>query len=201
MTDPPQGGRPGPYGPPGPYGQPGPYGPPSPYGPPGPYGGQQPGPDGPSGPYGPPGPYAGQPGAYGQPGPYGGQPGPFGQPGRYDPYGQPDGHGQPHGQRRRSRTGLTVGLVALAALALAAAILLSLVTRTGVLDGGRAEVDVARQYTETFGVGIEIRCDQRMVVDDGATYECSGTTEDDREVTLRIAITDEETAAYTWDVA
>jgi hypothetical protein len=40
-----------------------------------------------------------------------------------------------------------------------------------------------------------------MVVEDGASYECSGTTEDGDDVTIDVAITDADTAAYTWDVA
>jgi hypothetical protein len=37
-----------------------------------------------------------------------------------------------------------------------------------------------------------------MEVIEGATYECDGTTADGESVTLRIAITDEKSAAYTW---
>ena len=37
-----------------------------------------------------------------------------------------------------------------------------------------------------------------MEVTAGATYECTGTTAAGEEVTLQIAITDEDSAAYTW---
>ncbi len=182
MTNPPQGGQPGQYGQPGgQYGQQ-----------PGQYGGQQPGPYGPPGPYG--GQYGQQPGQYGAPGQFGQQPGQFGQPGGYgQPYGQP-------APPRKSRTGPLIG-TALAVVVIGAAIVLALLLGQNVLDADRAESDIAEQFTQTFGVGIEVSCDEEMVVEDGATYECTGTTEDGEDVTIDVAITDEESAAYTWDVA
>ncbi|SDD25858.1 protein of unknown function [Geodermatophilus telluris] len=201
MTNPPQGGQPdrygqqpGPYGPPGPYGQPGerygqpggPYGQP---GQPGPWGApgapQQPGP--PPGQYGPPGPWSAQPGAPGQPFASYGQPG---------GYGQPVGYGEPP---RRSRTRPLIG-TALAVVVIGAAILLALLLGQDVLDGDRAEDDIATQFEETFGVGIDVSCDDEMVVEAGASYDCSGTTEDGDDVTIRVVITDAESAAYTWEV-
>jgi hypothetical protein len=81
------------------------------------------------------------------------------------------------------------------------AIALALLLGQDVLDAGRAESDIAEQFTETFGVGVEVSCDQEMVVENGATYECSGTTDDGEDVTIEVAITDEDSAAFTWDVA
>lgn len=183
MTNPPHGGQP--PGEPGPPQQPwpqqpwpqpgpqqsGPWGPPAP----GPYGGQppygQP-------PYGPPSPPHGQP--------WGGQPGPW-QP----PYGQPPAP-------RRSRRGLVAGIVVPAVLLVLAIVLARLFGDT-VLDTGRVEKDVAAQFAERYGVAVELTCDDEMQVEQGADYECTGTTADGEEVTLRILITDERTAAYTWD--
>ncbi|PRY47547.1 uncharacterized protein DUF4333 [Geodermatophilus tzadiensis] len=206
MTNPPQGGQPGQYGPQpgqpsgqqppqgGPYPQPGQYGQPGgqpgPYPQPGQYG--QPGLPGQYGGYGQPGQY-GPPGQYGQPAPYGyGQPGQYAQPG----VGQPGGAGQPP---RRSRTGPLIG-TGLAVVIIGVGILLALLLGRDVLDDDRAEADIATQFEETFGVGIDVSCDDEMVVEDGATYECSGTTEDDEDVTIRVVITDADTAAYTWEV-
>jgi hypothetical protein len=195
MTNPPQGGRP--PGEPGrpqqpqpgpqqPWPQPGPWGPPGP----GPYGGQPP--------HGPPFPQYGQPWA-GQP--WAGQPTP-GQP----PYwvGQPQ-YGQPWGQtpygpppRRRSRKGLIAGIVVPAVLLLVAVVLARLFADT-VLDTGAVEDDVAAQFEEMEGVAIDLTCDDEMQVEQGAEYECTGTTADGEEVTIRIVITDETDASYTWE--
>ncbi|MBB3084272.1 DUF4333 domain-containing protein [Geodermatophilus sabuli] len=215
MTNPPQGG-----GPPGQYGQPGPYGQPGGQPPPQPGGHgqapQQPGPYGPPGGYGQPGPYG--PAGYAQPGPYG-QP-PYGAPGygqpqygqpaygqpqyaqpQYGqlPYGQPGDHGPSPLQPRKARTGLVVGLVALAIVVIALAVVLPLTLGSQVLDRGAVEDDVAEQFEQAHGVGLDLSCDDEMTVEEGATYDCSGTTSDGEEVTVRIAITDEDSAAYTWD--
>ncbi|SOD97445.1 DUF4333 domain-containing protein [Blastococcus haudaquaticus] len=222
MTNPPQGsdepGRPGerpdadrhptqpviPYGqpqqqpPPQPYGQPAPgqqpqYGPPQqsgqqPYGQQPQYGppqqaGQQP--------YGAPQQY-GPPPQYGQP-PYG-QQGPYGQP----PYGGP---GAPYGQpapAKKSRVGLiaavTVGLLVL----IGVGVVLAMTMSSTVLDRNAVQRDVAAQFEEREGVAVELECAQEMKVESDATYECTGTTADGEDVTLQIAITDEDTAAYTW---
>jgi hypothetical protein len=60
------------------------------------------------------------------------------------------------------------------------------------------ERDVAEQFEQREGVAVELDCTEEMTVTDGATYECSGVTADDEEVTLRIEITDAEDARYTW---
>jgi hypothetical protein len=67
-----------------------------------------------------------------------------------------------------------------------------------VLDPGAVERDVAAQFQEREGVGIALTCPADMEVRADATYECTGTTEAGEDVTLQIAITDEESAAYTW---
>jgi hypothetical protein len=190
MTNPPQGGRP--PGEPGrpqqpqpgpqqPWPQPGPWGPPGP----GPYGGQPP--------HGPPFPQYGQPWA-GQPTPgqppyWVGQP-QYGQPWGQTPYGPPP--------RRRSRKGLIAGIVVPAVLLLVAVVLARLFADT-VLDTGAVEDDVAAQFEEMEGVAIDLTCDDEMQVEQGAEYECTGTTADGEEVTIRIVITDETDASYTWE--
>ncbi|SDN72277.1 DUF4333 domain-containing protein [Geodermatophilus sp. DSM 45219] len=197
MTNPPQDGRPaGEQGPrlPGPQHQPGPWGPPPQ---PGPYG--QPG-------YGQPWVQPGQP-QHGQP--WGGQP-QYPQP-QYAPpqYAQaqyaPPQHGQPWGAPpsyplapRRSRKGLVAGIVVPLVLLLVAIVLARLFGDT-VLDTSAVEDDVAEQFQEIEGVAVDLTCDDEMQVEQGADYECTGTTADDEEVTIRIVITDEQTAAYTWE--
>jgi hypothetical protein len=83
---------------------------------------------------------------------------------------------------------------------IAVAILLALLLGRDVLDPDRAESDIAQQYEETFGVTIDVSCDEEMVVEEDETYECTGTTEDGEDVTIQVAITDEDSAAYTWEV-
>jgi Domain of unknown function (DUF4333) len=153
----------------------------------------QPGPQQP-GPWGPPapGPWGGHP-PQGQP--------PHGQPASGPQYGQPWGappYGPPPAPPRRSRRGLVAGIVVPAVLLLVAVVLARLFADT-VLDPERVEADVAAQFEQIEGVAIDLTCDDEMQVEQGADYECTGTTADDEEVTLRIVITDEDTAAYTWE--
>ncbi|SNR51053.1 DUF4333 domain-containing protein [Blastococcus mobilis] len=138
-----------------------------------------------------PQPYPAQP--YGQPyGPPAGPPQQYGVP----PYG-PGPYGQPAPQRR-SRVGLIAGVTAGLLLLIAGAVVLALSLSSTVLDRTAVERDVAGQFEEREGVAIDLDCAEEMKVEAGATYECSGTTADGEDVTLRIAITDEDSAAYTW---
>jgi Domain of unknown function (DUF4333) len=170
----------GPYGQhpaPGGYGQPGGWGPPSQHGAPGQHGS----------------PY-GQPGSYGAPGPYGGQygaPTGYEQPAQYGGWGQP-----PQPVRRRRRFGKVFWLLV---FALVLGLAVTLPARLGGtrLDPQAVERDVAAQYQQREGVGIDVRCDQPMTVQDGRTYTCDGTTADDRQVTLTITITSAD-GDYTW---
>jgi hypothetical protein len=156
-----------------------------------PYGNQQGGGPGPQ--YGPPGQPYGQP--YGQPTPAYGQP-QYGQQQYAPQYGQP--YGTPYAAPpQKSRKGLVLALVAVLVLA-AVTVLLFLLLSSEVLDRGRVEQDVAQQFQERHGVGITLSCPAEMSVDQGATYDCTGTTELGDEVTLHITITDEDAAAYTW---
>jgi hypothetical protein len=177
MTNPPYGNQPSSG--PGPQ-----YGPPS-----GPQYGV------PAQPYAQPTPGYGAP-AYGQPPaaqqPYGQQP--YGQ----QPYGapgQPYGYGAPAPQK--SRTGLILGLVGLLVVAGIVVLLFVLLSST-VLDHGAVERDVAQQFQQREGVGVQLSCPDDMEVDKGATYECTGTTERDEQVTIQITITGEDPATYEW---
>ena len=167
-------------GPPGQPPAPG-YGPPATgqpfYGPPG-GAGQQ---------YGPPAQAYGPP--FGQQVPYG-----------YQPYGTP-AYGPPAGPpARKSRAGLIAVVVGALLVLAAAAVALVLAMQTTVLDRTAVERDVAEQFEEREGVAVDLSCADEMTVTEGATYECTGTTEEDEEVALEISITDEEDAAYTWAV-
>jgi hypothetical protein len=155
-----------------------------PYGPPG-YG---PG----YGPPAPPPPGWGQP-PYAQP-PYG-QP-PYGQP----PYGQPF-YGPPPGQvppPRKSKAGLIAALAGAAVLLVVGGIVLAFALRSEVLDPRATERDVSAQFEQREGVAIDLDCGDGMTVKTGATYECTGVTDDEESVTLRITITDDKAPAYTW---
>ena len=83
-------------------------------------------------------------------------------------------------------------------LLIAVVVVLVMSLQSTVLDPAAVERDVAAQFQEREGVSIELDCGDDMEVTEGATYECSGTTADGESVTLRIAITDEQSAAYTW---
>lgn len=143
---------------------------------------------GPSQPYGPPGPSA--PGAT----PHGPQP--------YGPQavGQPPHGPQPYGQppAPRSRVGLIVAVTAVVLVVIAGVVVLVLALQSTVLDRAAVERDVAAQFEEREGVAIDLVCEDEMQVDSGSTYECTGVTADDEEVTLQIRIEDESSAAYTW---
>jgi uncharacterized membrane protein len=155
----------------------------------------------PSQPYGPPQP----PGRYGPPPQYGApqygapQYGPpqYGAP-QYGPpqYGVPSyGHPAP---AKKSRVGLVAAVTAGLLVLIAGAVALALSLSSTVLDRNAVERDVAAQFEEREGVAIDLDCAEEMKVESGATYECTGTTADGEDVTLRIAITDEDTGAYEW---
>ncbi len=118
---------------------------------------------------------------------YGGQPGAPGQ------YG--GGYGQP---ARKSRTGLIAGLLVLALLVVGVVLLFVFLGGSSVLDQGAVERDVAAQFQEREGVALDLTCPADMAVEADATYECTGRTEAGEDVTLQIAVTDEDSGAYTW---
>ena len=146
--------------------------------------------------YGPPG--SAVPQQYGQPqygppqypAPQYGQQGQFGHPA----YGPPP-YGPP---ARKSRAGVIAAVVGGVLLLAAVVVALVLTQQTTVLDRAAVERDVAAQFEEREGVALDLECAEEMTVDEGATYACTGTTDQGEDVTLRIAITDEQEAAYTW---
>jgi hypothetical protein len=115
------------------------------------------------------------------------------RPGSGSEYGQPA-----DASPRRSRTGLTAALIGGVLLLVAGAAALAFTLQATVLDRTSVERDVATQFQEREGVALELDCAQEMVVDEGATYECVGITDQGEELILEIAITDETDAAYTW---
>jgi uncharacterized protein DUF4333 len=132
------------------------------------------------------------------PGPYGpreaerSQPGVAGPPS--GPSGQPSGApGQPG---RKSRVGLIAGATVL--LLVAVAVVLALTLGKTLLDRAAVQRDVAAQFEAREGVAIDLDCPLDMEVEDGATYECRGTTDDGEDVTLRIRIDDADDARYSW---
>jgi hypothetical protein len=151
-------------------------------------------------PYGQSPPYGQQPGPYGPPA-YG-QPGPYGPPPQYGapPYGTPQYGvpGQQFGPPQKSKVGLIALVTGLLLVLIAVVVVLVMSLQSTVLDPAAVERDVAAQFQQREGVAIDLDCPDDMNVAEGATYECSGTTADGETVTLRIAITDENSAAYTW---
>jgi hypothetical protein len=133
-------------------------------------------------PYGPVQPGYGQPQPSGQPG--------FGAPGPA-PYWQ-------QAPAQKSRVGLIAAVTAIIVLAIAGVVVLVMALQTTVLDRAAVERDVAVQFEEREGVAVDLSCEEEMTVDPGATYECTGTTADDEDLTLQIRIEDEDSAAYTW---
>ncbi|SOC49401.1 protein of unknown function [Blastococcus aggregatus] len=103
--------------------------------------------------------------------------------------------------KRRSRAPfyggvLLIGLLVLVALALSRWLGLG----PTLLDPGRVERDVAEQFEERYGVGIDIDCPYGLEVVEGESYECDAETDDREDVEIVITITDEDDAAYTWAV-
>jgi len=135
--------------------------------------------------YGPPGRYGPPPADAGQP--YG--PG-YGQP----PYGQP-AHGQP---AKKSRVRLIAVVTAVLLVLIAGGVVLALTLGKTLLSRIAVQRDVAAQFEKLDGVGIDLDCPRDMEVKDGATYDCSGTTDDGEKITLRITIEDAKGARYTW---
>src|SRR5215211_5227256 len=124
-------------------------------------------------------------------------PQPYGPPSGQQPYGAPGVFGPPAAPAK-SRIGLIVGVTAGILVLIALVVVLALTMSSTVLDRNAVERDVAAQFEEREGVAIDLSCDDEMKVEEGATYQCTGTTVDGEDVTLEIAVTDADTAAYTW---
>jgi hypothetical protein len=108
---------------------------------------------------------------------------------------------EPSSPARRSRARfyggvLLIGLLIVLALALSRWLGLG----PTLLDTGEVERDVASQFEERYDVGIDVDCPQGMEVAEGRDYECEAETDDGEDLGLVITITDEEPAAYTWEV-
>lgn len=99
--------------------------------------------------------------------------------------------------RDRTRTLLIAALVAVALAIAGGLALLVYVLSATILDRTAVETAVAQQFEEREGVGLDLACDERMIVRPGADYECEGTTADGEDVEILITVTDDE-GAYTW---
>ena len=69
-----------------------------------------------------------------------------------------------------------------------------------LLDDGRVQSDIAEQFEERYAVGVDVDCPRGMQVSEGRVYECDAETDDSEDLTLVVTITDEDPAAYSWDV-
>ena len=69
-----------------------------------------------------------------------------------------------------------------------------------LLDDGGVQSDVAEQFEERYDVGVDVDCPRSMQVSEGRDYECDAETDDNEDLTIVVTITDEDPAAYTWDV-
>ena len=69
-----------------------------------------------------------------------------------------------------------------------------------LLDDGRVQSDIAEQFEERYDVGVDVDCPRDMQVSEGRVYECDAETDDSEDLTLVVTITDEDPAAYSWDV-
>ena len=69
-----------------------------------------------------------------------------------------------------------------------------------LLDDGQVQSDIAEQFEERYDVGVDVDCPRGMQVSEGREYECDAETDDNEDLTLVVTITDEDPAAYTWDV-
>jgi hypothetical protein len=115
----------------------------------------------------------------------------YGAPGQ--PYGAPAGT-----PREKSRVGLIAIVTGIVLLVIVGVVVLVMSLQSAVLDPAAVERDVAAQFQEREGVAVELTCADTMAVRANATYTCSGTTVDGELITLHIAITDVESAAYRW---
>jgi hypothetical protein len=136
--------------------------------------------------------------SYGPPPGYGQQP-PYGEPGDGEPGAFPGQHAHsPPPSGRKSKVGLIAAVTGVLVLLTVGGTVLAFQLRSTVLDPRSVERDVAAQFEQREGVAVDLNCADDMSVHSGASYECTGVTADDEPVTLRITITDEEQAVYTW---
>jgi hypothetical protein len=114
-------------------------------------------------------------------------------------HGAPPDAGPPYAPpARKSHVGPIAAVTALLVLLIAGGTALALALEPTVLDTAAVERDVAIQFGDRAGVAVQLTCPRDMEVQAGATHECRGITADDEDVTLRITITDDKSAAYTW---
>jgi hypothetical protein len=69
-----------------------------------------------------------------------------------------------------------------------------------LLDDGQVQSVIAEQFEERYDVGVDVDCPRSMQVSEGRDYECDAETDDNEDLTIVVTITDEDPAAFTWDV-
>ncbi len=102
--------------------------------------------------------------------------------------------------RRRRRLRPLYGWLVVAAVVAALAVARWAGLGPTLLDDGRVQADVAEQFEERYDVGVDVDCPRDMQVSEGRTYACDAETDDHEDLELIITITDEDPAAYSWDV-
>ena len=95
---------------------------------------------------------------------------------------------------------LVVGLVVLAAAALAVLLVDPTLFGGTVLDRGAVQRDVAAQFQQREGVAVTLVCPQEMAVVAGGSYRCTGTTAEGETVPVRIVVITTAPVAYTWSL-
>jgi hypothetical protein len=68
----------------------------------------------------------------------------------------------------------------------------------GDLDGEAVEQDVAAEFEQREGIGLELDCPEDMMVASGEVHVCDGTTSGGEDVTVGIEISDDLDGSYEW---
>jgi hypothetical protein len=98
----------------------------------------------------------------------------------------------------RASVGLVAGLTVLVALVAGGVTALALGPLT--LDPAAVQRDVAAQFEQEHGVGVQLHCPGDMEIARGEVHRCTGTTSAREEITIEIRMTGSPDGAYTWVV-
>ena len=89
-------------------------------------------------------------------------------------------------------------MAALAVVGLVGLVLAVRALAPGELDPAAVERDVAAEFEERDGVGLDLDCPEDMAVASGETHVCHGTTSEGGQITVGIEISDELDGSYRW---